>query len=200
MMKRFARIFLFTVLIALVALGFTGCVPMGEISGEPDATMPPMTAELFTDYDAVYAYYNEVTFADTLATLTERFGEPVPEETENGTNYAWHFEDGYGFVCAFFETGELRAKVIYYDDIRQFRNLSNATNLSAVQNFDKNIDFQTCVSVFAGRPIEIAQISTESTGKDIRRVYAWIDADDNIVQILFTSQGKVESASYNIDK
>lgn len=195
-MKRFVRPLLLAVLVALVAFSFSGCFSDGQ--QEPAVTAPPLTAQLFTDYDAVYTYYNQVTFADTLETLTARFGEPQVMETENGNNYTWIMEDGYGFTTAFYETGELRAKVVHYEDVRQFRDISSSMNLSTVESFDKQITFQTCVSVFVGRPIEIAQIATKTDGSDINRVYTWLDSNDSIVQILFNSSGNIESMSYNV--
>jgi len=196
-MKRSVRILLFVLLTALVAFAFSGCVDIGG-NTKPDVTAPPMTAAYYEDYDAAYAHYNQVAFTDTLETLTARFGEPEVLETENGNNYTWVLEDGYGFTAAFYETGELRVKVVHYEDIRQFSKLSNSTNLSTVESFDKDVDFQTCVAVFAGRPIEIAQIANSSDGSDIKRVYTWLDQNDNIVQILFKADGKVESISYNV--
>jgi len=197
-MKRFVRTLLLVLLAAAVAFGFSGCADLGGKNAQPDVTAPPMTAEYFSDYDAVYAYYNQVTFADTLETLTERFGEPSVEETENGNNYTWIMEDGYGFTTAFYETGELRVKVVHYEDARQFAKLSNSTNLNTVETFDKEVDFQTCVAIFVGRPIEMAQISNKTDGSDISRVYTWIDQHDNMVQILFKSTGLVDSISYSV--
>ena len=196
LMKRFARTALFVALTALIALGFTGCSSIGAPAG-PAVTPPPMTAELYTDYDAVYAHYNSVTFEDTLDTLTERFGEPETVTTANGANYTWIMEDGYGFTCAFHPTGELLAKVIHYEDVRQFRDLSSSGNLDIVEEFDKSVTFQECLSFFAGRPIEIAQIHSDAAGDDINRVYTWIDAEDNMVQILFKADGTVDSVSYS---
>lgn len=196
-MKRSVRILLFVLLTALVAFAFSGCVDIGG-NTKPDVTAPPMTAAYYEDYDAAHAHYNQVAFTDTLETLTARFGEPEILETENGNNYTWVMEDGYGFTAAFYETGALRVKVVHYEDIRQFSKLSNSANLSTVESFDKDVDFQTCVAVFAGRPIEIAQIANSSDGSDIKRVYTWLDQNDNIVQILFKADGKVESISYNV--
>lgn len=196
-MKRSVRILLFVLLTALVAFAFSGCVDIGG-NTKPDVTAPPMTASYYEDYDAAYTHYNQVAFTDTLETLTARFGEPEVLETENGNNYTWVMEDGHGFTAAFYETGALRVKVVHYEDIRQFSKLSNSVNLSTVESFDKDVDFQTCVAVFAGRPIEIAQIANSSDGSDIKRVYTWLDQNDNIVQILFKADGKVESISYNV--
>jgi len=198
-MKRFVRTLLFIALTALVALAFSGCSSIGG-PAEPAVTPPPMTAEFYTDYDSVYVHYNTVTFDDTLATLTERFGEPAVVETQNGANYTWIMEDGFGFTCAFHPTGELLVKVIHYDDVRQFRDLSNAVNLDMVENFDKTITFQDCINLFAGRPIEIAQIKSDVAGSDISRVYTWIDANENMVQIHFKADGTVDAVSYSVDK
>lgn len=195
-MKRFVRTALIVALTALIAPGFTGCSSIGA-PAEPPVTPPPMTAEFFTDYDAVYVHYNSVSFDDNLATLTERFGEPQVVETANGANYTWVMEDGFGFTCAFHPTGELLAKVIHYEDIRQFRDLSASGNLDLVETFDKSVTFQECLTLFAGRPIEIAQIHSDVAGDAINRVYTWIDAEENMVQILFKADGTVDSVSYS---
>lgn len=166
---------------------------------EPETTpIPELTAPLFTDYKAVYVYYDQVTFADTLDTLTGRYGEPSVLENENGKEYTWLMEDGYGFTAAFRADGSLMAKVVYYEDVRQFREISNSSNLSVVENFDKEVDFQTCVSTFSGRPIEICQIRKDETDVEgIQRVYTWLDLEDNMVQILFNGDGTVSAIGYN---
>lgn len=197
-MKRHFRPALFLCLLLVALLGLSGCVSFGGDTA-PETTAPPLTAQQFTDYDAVYAYYTQVAFSDTLETLTARFGEPTDAtSTDSGTNYTWIFDDGFGFVCTFFETGELRAKVVYYEDVRQFRDLCDAKNLSSAEYLEDENDFQTCVNVFVGRPIEVAQIAEDSTGTSISRVYTWIDASENMVQILFNPDGTIESISYNV--
>lgn len=198
-MKRFARTMLLIALTALLALGFSGCASFGG-SDAPEVTPPPMTAELYADYDSVYVHYNSVTFDDTLETVTERLGEPEVVETDNGSQYTWIMDDGFGVTCAFHPTGELLVKVVYYEDIRQFRDLSLASNLNMVENFDKTITFQDCLNFFAGRPIEIAQIKSDVAGSDISRVYTWIDANENMVQIHFKADGTVDAVSYSVDK
>ncbi len=197
-MKRFARIFALIALALTAALCLTGCVNIGGANSQPEVTAPPLTAEQYTDYDAVYAHYNQVSFTDTLETLTERFGEPKAEEDENGITYTWIMEDGQGFLATFYETGELFAKVVYYEDVRQFRDICGAKNLASAEYLEDTNTFQECVEAFVGRPIEIAQISTESTGSSISRVYTWIDANNEIVQILFKADGTVESVSTSI--
>ncbi len=211
-MKRYLRPLIALVLVAAVAL-LAGCSSLFEVDTDaledaltatpvPEATpIPELTAPLYEDYDAVFAHYNEVSITgDTLVTLKERYGEPKVEEDDNGNKmYTWLFEDGYGFTCAAFPSGSLRAKVVFYEDMRQFRALSDASNLDSVVNFDKSINFQTCVGLFRGRPIEIAQIVTEENSGSASRVYCWLDAQDQIVQILFKSDGTVDSISYQLN-
>ena len=210
-MKRILRLILVALLAASVAL-LAGCSSLFEVDTDalvdaleatpvPEATpLPELTAPLFEDYDSVYAHYNQVSMtADTLPALQQRFGEPKVEQDDNGNKmYTWIFEDGYGFTCAAFPSGSLRAKVVYYEDMRQFRDLSNSSNLDSVVNFDKSIDFQTCVGLFRGRPIEVAQIVQEEGGS-VSRVYCWLDQQDQVVQILFKSDGKVDSISYQLN-
>ncbi len=210
-MKPFFRLLLAALLIAAVAL-LSGCMPQMDTAAleeamsatpEPEATpIPELTAPLYEDYDSVYAHYNEVSITgDTLPTLTERYGEPLVEEDKDGNKmYTWLFEDGYGFTCAAFPSGALRAKVVYYEDLRQFRAISNSSNLENVVNFDKSIDFQTCVGLFRGRPIEVGQIVHEENSGSVSRVYCWLDLQDQIVQILFKGDGSVDSISYQLNE
>jgi len=209
-MKRTLRPVTLALLLASILL-LTGCMSFDfsaltveddAASVEAEATpIPELTAPLYTDYDAVYAHYGEVSMtADTIVTLTDRYGEPAVEEDSEGNKmYTWVFEDGYGFTCAAFPSGTLRAKVVYYEDMRQFRDLSSSSNLDNVINFDKSIDFQTCVGLFRGRPIEVAQIAQEEGAAGFARVYCWLDQQDQIVQILFKSDGTVDSISYQLN-
>ncbi len=205
------KIVFLAVLILICALTLTGCENpfqsaveeyynnAEEEAAAAEATpLPELTAELFTDLEAVHTYYDQVTFSDTKASLTQKYGEPEIIEENGNEQFAWVMDDGYGFVCAFFDSGLLRAKVVYYEDIRQFGGLAAAKNLEMVENLDKNTDFSTCVNLF-GRPIEICQISnSEGTTKEISRVYNWMDAQGHIVQILFTYEGKVSQINYNL--
>ena len=61
-----------TTLAALVlatALILTGCVQGGDVAdpnAEPTATLAPLTEPMYTDREALYQYYNAVTFGETL--------------------------------------------------------------------------------------------------------------------------------------
>lgn len=185
--------------VLLAMLLFTGCDLTGESDAdvEPTETPVPMTEEMFTDRAAVYQYYNTVTFDDTLETLTERFGEPTIEEDENGKTYVWVMEDGFGFCTAFYDTGSLRAKVIYYKDVRQFGDISAADNIESFSNLTDSYTFEMTCGMLGGKPMEIAQIAQDSSDSpEIKRLYAWANHNQDVVQILFTGEGKVESITY----
>lgn len=215
-MRRTYRWIALIALLLCAALALTGCsVNVGglfsdaenvEATPAPEATpVPPLTAAMFTDYDAVYVHYNEIGFSDTLSGLTERYGEPVAETTTTedvtSTSYTWKFDDGYGFVCAFYDNGRLRAKVILYEDLRQFRDLSNATYLANVFNLSDSSTFKECINILGGRPIEICQVSqSEQDQTDIARVYTWVDKDDQAAQILFKKDGTISSINTSMQE
>ena len=70
-------------LVLAMALLLTGCVQGGDAvdpNAEPTATLAPLTEPMYTDREALYQYYNAVTFDETLTSLTEKYGEPVKEE------------------------------------------------------------------------------------------------------------------------
>ena len=81
--------------LVIMLLPLTGCA--GMLAGEgaqPQETMPPMTAEMFTDLASVSKRYNETDFDDTMETLTARYGEPQEVQDENGS--FWNFLDENG--------------------------------------------------------------------------------------------------------
>ena len=161
-------------------------------------TVEPLTAPVFTDREAVYEWYNQVNLGDTLEDLTARFGEPVVEKNNNGTNYIWINEDRYGFAAVFFEdTGKLRAKVIYYDDMRQLKGLSEATNLANFATLKKDHDFTMACMALGGKPCEMALIAQDSSDNpDTQHLYIWLDEKGSSIQILFNSDEKIEQISY----
>ena len=165
-----------------------------EMQDEPQATTAPLTAPMYTDRKAVYQYYNAIAVGDTLESLTAQYGEPIKEETENGTNYTWVLDDGYGFCATFFEDGVLSAKVLYYEDIRQLAQLSKANGLNNVSLLSKNYTLDTVKGVLGGRGLQIAaMVSDSSDAPQIRYLYCWIDeTGSDVVQVLFNAEGKVE--------
>ena len=167
-----------TTLAALVlatALLLTGCVQGGDAvdaNAEPTATLAPLTEPMYTDREALYQYYNAVTFDETLTSLTEKYGEPVKEEGESGDSYSWVMEDGYGFAAAFFDSGRLRAKVLYYKDLRQLGEISNATSIDQFAVLNKNYTYAMTCGALGGRAMELAQIAQDAR-RAIRRSNAF---------------------------
>lgn len=204
------RIGILALLIAL-CLSLSGCVnqyaeqvaeqmaQQEAEDAEPRATLGPMTAEMFTDRQAVYQYYNQVKVGDTLQTLTERFGEPTVETTENGETYLWVMDDGYGVACVFFETGKLRAKIVYYDDPRQFAQLSNANGIGNMTQLNRNYTFEMACGLLGGRAMELMQLPQDiSADPEVKRVFLWVDQKGNMVQILFSGDERLESVTYTM--
>ena len=194
-----------TTLAALVlatALLLTGCVQGGDVAdpnAEPTATLAPMTEPMYTDREALYQYYNAVTFDETLTSLTEKYGEPVKEEGESGDSYSWVMEDGYGFAAAFFDSGRLRAKVLYYKDLRQLGEISNATSIDQFAVLNKNYTYAMTCGALGGRALELAQIAQDtSDNPEIKRLYVWATPKGDIVQVLFSGDEKLEQVSYTL--
>ena len=194
-----------TTLAALVlatALLLTGCVQGGDAvdpNAEPTATLAPLTEPMYTDREALYQYYNAVTFDETLTSLTEKYGEPVKEEGESGDSYSWVMEDGYGFAAAFFDSGRLRAKVLYYKDLRQLGEISNATSIDQFAVLNKNYTYAMTCGALGGRAMELAQIAQDtSDNPEIKRLYVWATPKGDVVQVLFSGDEKLESVSYTL--
>ena len=194
-----------TTLAALVlatALLLTGCVQGGDAvdpNAEPTATLAPLTEPMYTDREALYQYYNAVTFDETLTSLTEKYGEPVKEEGESGDSYSWVMEDGYGFAAAFFDSGRLRAKVLYYKDLRQLGEISNATSIDQFAVLNKNYTYAMTCGALGGRAMELAQIAQDtSDNPEIKRLYVWATPKGDVVQVLFRGDEQLESVSYTL--
>lgn len=183
--------------LALALMLLTGCAGV-DMSAEPDAEatpVPPLTAPLITDRAALYQYYNEVSLNNTISELTERYGEPVVEEVENGKEYVWLFDDACGFAAAAYDNGKLRAKVVYYEDLRQLVPLMTGKNLDNAATLSKTYTYEMVASLFGGPGLEIAQITTNaSLNPGIARVYVWSDGE-SIVNVYFTEENLLESVT-----
>ena len=189
----------FVMIMVLAVLMLSACASSAPTDGEdaPEETLAPMTAPMFTDREALYQYYNQVNIGDTLDELTEKFGEPKIDPTENGDNYIWVMDDGYGFAGVFFASGRLRAKVLYYEDARQLGQLSSATNISQFTNLNTSYTYEMACGLLGGRSMEIAQIAQDSSLEpEIKRVFAWCNERGDRIEILFKGSGQLESVNY----
>ena len=207
-MRRFIKL---AALLTLVAVLLSGCMDYTAIFSEalsqmdagtdPDATpaptMGPMTEPVFTDREALFAIYNEVNIGDTLEDMTARYGEPIVDITQEGTNYTWLDENGYGITAVFYDNNRLRAKVLYYNDIRQFMDLSNATTIDNFTNLSQKHDFDMVCLALGGKPVELAAIAQDSSmDPEIFRLFTWVDQEGSNVQVLFNEEEGVERISY----
>lgn len=198
------RKFKLLALILLLVLLMTGCTqidPEGTVdpNAEPTVkpTVEPLTVERFTDYDAVYAMYDQVKVGDTLDTLKALFGEPTVEKDSSGDIYLWRNEEGYGVYAIFFNNGVLRSKSVYFDDMRQFRDISGATGIANYALLDTSHDFTMACAGMGGKPCELGIfIQDSSADPDIYRLYAWVDEYDSNVQILFNENEKILQIAY----
>lgn len=205
------RIIKLAALFILVAVLLSGCMNMdysslfsameqeaadAEATAAP--TLGPMTEPVFTDREALFALYNEISIGDTLDDLTARYGEPVVLTDDNGSNYTWTDENGYGVTCVFFDNGYLRAKIISYKDIRQFMDLSQATGLDNFSSINQKHDFDMVCLALGGKPVELATIAKDSSvNPDVSRLFTWVDQEGSCVQVLFKADESVEQVSYS---
>lgn len=194
-------------LLIMVAVLLSGCMDFSALqnamqsevdpNATPEPTMPPLTAPLFTDRDAVYEWYNQVNIGDTLESLKATYGEPTVETDQNGDTYFWLTEEGYGFAGIFWSDGVLRAKALYYEDMRQLMELSNADNLANFATLKTSHDFSMACLALGGKPCEIMAIAQDqSANPEIERVFTWIDKNGSNIQILFGANEKIKQISY----
>jgi len=202
MIKRFVLCVSIILGIALL----TGCAEMfdyskiaeemAQVEETPEPTpMPPLTEPMFEDEAALYKYYNEVGFEDTLAGLTERYGEPQTNVTDGNTSYTWLMDDGYGVIAAFYENGRMHWKSLYLKDQRQLGKISKLENLSGVYTLTKDYSFNMCKAILGGKPMQIGYIAQDSSETPTyNAIYVWADEDGNLVQILFGNDGNLIQA------
>ena len=191
-------------LLILVAALLTGCMDFSALqqaeidpNATPKPTDPPLTEPLFTDRDAVYEWYNQVNIGDKLDDLKATYGEPVIETDQNGDTYFWVNEQGYGFAAVFFPGNTVRAKVVYYKDIRQFKDLSGADNLANFAPLKTSHNFTMACLALGGKPCEIAAIAEDqSANPAVQRGFAWLDKNGSNIQILFGADEKIMQISY----
>lgn len=188
-----------TALILLAALLLCGCTGEGvdDPNATPQPTIVPLTEPLYTDRDALYEMYNEVSIGDTLSELTERYGEPIIETDDNGDSYVWTNEEGYGFVAVFYDNDCLRAKVLYYKDLRQLMNLSAATAIDNVSLLNDDHSFSEVCMALGGKPMELAAIAQDSSvNPEVKRLFAWVDEEGSFAQVLFGDDEQLEEVSF----
>ena len=193
-------------LLILVAALLTGCMdfsafqnaqPEIDPNATPSPTDPPLTDPVFTDRDAVYEWYNQVNIGDKLEDLKAAYGEPTIETDQNGDTYFWVNEQGYGFAAVFFPGNTVRAKVVYYKDIRQLKGLSDADNLANFATLKTSHNFTMACLALGGKPCEIAAIAEDqSANPAVQRVFAWLDKNGSNIQILFGADEKIIQISY----
>lgn len=194
-------------LLILVAALLSGCMDFSALTesmtaevdpnATPEPTVAPLTAPVFTDRDAVYEWYNQVNIGDTLDDLKAAYGEPTIETDQNGDTYFWINDQGYGFAVVFFPDMSVRAKVLYYEDMRQLKELSGATNLANFATLQTSHTFSMACIALGGKPCEIAAVAEDqSAGAEVQRVFAWLDENGSNIQILFGADEKIVQISY----
>ena len=201
-----SRIVKVAVPLTLALFLLTGCMNYSQMvtdmeqDEEPAATQAPLTEPMYTDREALYQYYNQVTVAvDTLEDLTQRFGEPTVETTENGNTYIWKMEDGYGFTAVFFDSGRLRAKALYMEDVRQLGLLSSATGIQNFTSLNTNFTFEMTAGLMGGRPMELCQVAQDSSADpEIKRAFVWANEKGDVVQVLFKGNEQLENIIYSL--
>jgi len=159
-----------------------------------------MEAEMFTDLDSVFALYNQVTFDDTVDTVTEKLGEPTKETSENGDYWVWKDENGAGVGAVFFENGKLRSKVVVFEDIRQFANLSGVKSFENVTLLAEGMTVETVSVAFGSEGIEIMRMLTDSGAEGVEQfLLLWVTEGGNIAECLFADgEAGLQQATYSV--
>lgn len=187
-----------------LAVGLSGCMMDMSSNQMPvgvDTTpMPALEEPVFTDAEAVYSLYNQVSFQDTLDDLTSRLGEPQVETINDQDNksYNWVGENGSGVACAFSDTGKLLGKVLYYEDFRQCAGLMPGEfDINAVASVITGISHENVISMLGSDGIELAQVAQDNSANPaISVLYMWVNERGDMIQILFDVNGLAQQVSY----
>jgi hypothetical protein len=154
--------------------------------------LPPLSEPMYEDEAALYKYYNEVGFDDTLSGLIERYGEPQTQETDGNTSYTWVMGDGYGVTSAFYENGRMHWKSLHVKDQRQLGKISKLENFSGVYSLNTEYSYSMCKSILGGKPMQIGYIAEDSSDEPTyNALYVWADEGGNLAQILFGNDGNL---------
>jgi len=164
---------------------------------QPEATPLPPLAEPFIESRAdFFRYYNQVSLADALDDLLNRFPGAAHETPDEGKTHTFIFDGGFGFAVAFDEAGVMQAKVPYYKDIRQLKPIAPGRNLDQAGMLNKGQSYAEVSAVFGNRGLEIMQLPPESgDAEGVRRLYIWMDANDMMVEALIDETGAFVSAN-----
>lgn len=187
-----------------LAVGLSGCMMDMSSTQMPvgvDTTpMPALEEPVFTDAEAVYSLYNQVSFQDTLDDLTARLGEPQVETINDQDNksYNWVGENGSGVACAFSDTGKLLGKVLYYEDFRQCAGLMPGEfDINAVASVITGMSHENVISMLGSDGIELAQVAQDNSANPaISVLYMWVNERGDMIQILFDANGLAQQVSY----
>lgn len=203
LLKRYAKIAALFLVLACAALALSGCADFSSLTDTADEAeptpVPPLSAPLFTELGALYAYYDRVDFTDTLESVTQKLGEPTQKDaTAQGVTYHWVDESGYGVVATFFASGKLQCKVLEFKDIRQFGRVSNCTNIEYATNMSTDFPYSMVAAVMDGTPVEIMQLlEDEAKPEEVSRLVIWANEEDCSAQMLFDHQSLLKKSSYS---
>lgn len=135
-----------------------------------------LIASLFA-YCEEIPMYERIEMKDTLETLIGKLGEPV--WTQEG------YADFGGALCAFFESGRLRAKIVSFETLSEVAQVSDA-DFSKAKGLKKGAPEEEVNALFGGACAEIMRINlSDEENSGVQRVDAWVNADGNAVQALF---------------
>lgn len=191
------KILLAALMLAVFAL--VGCTEIAT-TAQPEATpLPPLTAPVFETHEEVFALYDEITFDDTLESLTERYGEPTIQTDANGDIYFWH-KDTSGVAIVFFDNGRMRSKLVNFEDVRQFAQLAKTPWIENVLSLSSDVALDDVNLYLGGEGIEFIRIAQNSSvNPDFSIGYLWVNEKGEDVKILFNRKGKLDSLSYRLD-
>lgn len=121
--------------------------------------------------------YERIEMDDTLETLVEKFGEPV--WTQEG------YADFGGALCAFFESGRLRAKIVPFEAFQEVAQFSKV-DFSGAKGLKKGASEAEVNALFGGAGAEIMRINlSDEENSGVQRVDAWANEEGSAMQALF---------------
>ena len=118
--------------------------------------------------------YEAVLMTDTYEDVNARYGE--------GITFGDYLNYGDALL-AFYESGRLQAKGLYYEDIREVAAMTEG-DFALVRDFKQGTELKELTAILGeGREIMCMNLADEDDAGQ-RRLYAWKDAEGNVLEAL----------------
>lgn len=121
--------------------------------------------------------YGVIQMEDTLETVSQKLEKRG--ETEDG------YADFGGVLCAFFESGRLRAKIRAFDDVRDVAARADG-DFEAAKKLKKGALLESVTSLMGGEGAEIMRINlSDEETSGVQIVLAWVNSASTVMEALF---------------